>query len=232
MASSAMRERSTCSAGEGPLVGAAEQEQCLGEVDRSGVDGAEAVEELAGVAVGVVAGRVEECLRDRERSPQFVGGVGGESLLFGDMGFELREHGVEGVGELAELVVPAVQLDPVGERSARSQARGVGDAGQGGEHPAGEKPPSHETERQQARQHDGRDRSEAVQGVGAVGQERPRGVQLCDRTVGYVAQNDHPDGREHQDAGEHEEPGVAEGELEANAQARGSIHALPRARSG
>ena len=33
--------------GEGPLVGAAEQEQCLGEVDRSGVDGVEAVDELA-----------------------------------------------------------------------------------------------------------------------------------------------------------------------------------------
>ena len=37
--------------GERPLVGAAEQEQCLGEVDRSGVDVVEAVDELAGVAV-------------------------------------------------------------------------------------------------------------------------------------------------------------------------------------
>jgi hypothetical protein len=36
--------------GEGPLVGAAEHEQCVGEVDRAGVDGAEAFVELAGVA--------------------------------------------------------------------------------------------------------------------------------------------------------------------------------------
>src|SRR5207247_943393 len=41
--------------GEGPLVGAAEQEQCFGEVDRSGVDVVEAVDEFAGVAVGVAA---------------------------------------------------------------------------------------------------------------------------------------------------------------------------------
>ena len=91
--------------GEGPLVGAAEQEQCFGEVDRSGVDGVEAVDELAGVAVRIVAGDVEKCLRDRQRGAQFVGGVGCESLLFGDVCFEPREHGVEGVGELAELVL-------------------------------------------------------------------------------------------------------------------------------
>jgi hypothetical protein len=44
-----------------------------------------------------------------------VGGVGRESLLFGYVSFEPREHGVEAVGELAELVLTAVQLDPVGE---------------------------------------------------------------------------------------------------------------------
>ena len=71
--------------------------------------------ELAGVAVQIVAGYVEKCLRDRQRSAQFVGGVGCESLLFGDVRFEPREHGVEAVGELAELVLTAVQLDPVGE---------------------------------------------------------------------------------------------------------------------
>ena len=94
-------------AGEGPLVGAAEQEQRLGEVDRSAVDGVEAVDEFAGVAVRVVAGHVQECLRDRQRGAQFVGGVGRESPLFGDVCFDPREHGVEGVGEFAELVVAA-----------------------------------------------------------------------------------------------------------------------------
>ena len=107
MASSATRDRSTWFSGEGPLVGAAEQEQRFGEVDRSGVDGVEAVDKLAGVAVRILAGHVEQCLRDRQRGAQLVGGVGGESLLFGDVCFEPREHGVEGVGELAELVSAA-----------------------------------------------------------------------------------------------------------------------------
>ena len=164
--------------GEGPLVGAAEQEQCFGEVDRSGVDGVEAVDELAGVAVRIVAGHVEKCLRDRQRGAQFVGGVGCESLLFGDVCFEPREHGVEGVGEFAELVAAALQLDPVGERSGRGHACGVCDASQGGEHAAGEKPPSHETEHQQERQHDGRLRSESVQEVGAAGTGPHRGCTI------------------------------------------------------
>ncbi len=89
------------------LVGAAEQEQCLGEVDRSGVDGGEAVDEFAVVAVRIVAGHVEKRLGDRQRGAQFVGGVGCEPLLFGDVSFEPGEHGVEGVGELAELVSAA-----------------------------------------------------------------------------------------------------------------------------
>ena len=55
----------------------------------------------------IVAGDVEQRLRDRQRGAQFVGGVGGEPLLFGDVCFEAREHGVEGVGELAELVPAA-----------------------------------------------------------------------------------------------------------------------------
>ena len=93
--------------GEGPSVGAAEQEQCFGEVDRSGVDGVEAVDELVVVSVRIFAGDVEQCLRDRQRGAQFVGGVGCESLLFADVCFESGEHGVEGVGEFAELVAAA-----------------------------------------------------------------------------------------------------------------------------
>ena len=169
VASSAMRDRSTCSRGEGPLVGAAEHEQRFGEVDRSGVDGVEAVDEFVVVAVRIVPGDVEQCLRDRQRRAQFVGGVGCEPLLFGDLCLEAREHGVEGVGELAELVAAARQPDPVRQRSARGDARGVCDAVQGGEHPAGEKPPSHETEHEQERHHDGRDRSEIAEEVVVAG---------------------------------------------------------------
>ena len=117
------------------------------------VDDVEAVDELAVVAVQVVAGHVEKCLRDRQRGAQFVGGVGCESLLFGDVCFEPCEHGVEGVGKLAELVSAARKPDSIGRRSGRGHACGVCDASQGGEHPAGEKPPSQETEDQQKRQH-------------------------------------------------------------------------------
>ena len=52
--------------GEGPLVGAAEQEQCFSEVDRPGVDGVEAFDELAGVTVRIIAGDVEQSLSDRQ----------------------------------------------------------------------------------------------------------------------------------------------------------------------
>jgi hypothetical protein len=93
--------------GKGPLVGAAEQEQCFGEVDRPCVDGVEAVDKFTVAATWVVAGHVEQRLRDRQRGAQLVGGVGCESLLFGDVCFEAREHGVEAVGEFAELVFAA-----------------------------------------------------------------------------------------------------------------------------
>ena len=53
-------------------------------------------------------------------------------LLFGDVCFEPREHGVEGVGEFAELVLSALHPDPVGERSVRGHAGGVRDPGQRG----------------------------------------------------------------------------------------------------
>ena len=123
----------------------------------------------------------------------------------------------------------------MGERTGCGHAGGVGDASQGGEHAAGEKPPSHETEHQQERQHRGCPRSEDVQEVGPDGKDA-RGW-CCgaagddERPVGDVAQQEQPHGGEQQGAGEHEEARVAEGEFEANAQTRGSIHGLlPRAR--
>jgi hypothetical protein len=75
----------------------------------------EAFEKLAGVAVGIVASHVEKRLRDRQWGTQFVRCVGRESLLLGDVRFEPRQHGVEGVGEFAELVLTPFELDPVGE---------------------------------------------------------------------------------------------------------------------
>ena len=74
----------------------------------------------------------------------------------------------EGVGQLAELVTAAVEPDPVGERSVRGDARGVRDAGEGGEHAAREQPASHQPEHEQERHHVHRDRREVVQQVGEV----------------------------------------------------------------
>ena len=159
--------------GEGPLVGAAEQEQCFGEVDRPGVDGVEAVDELAVVAVRILAGHVEQRLRDRQRGAQFVGGVGGEPLLFGDVRFEAREHGVEGVGEFAELVAAALAAG-CGGRAIRSRPVRVASvmrASGASIWPARSHPPT-QAEHQQERQHDGRLRSESAQEVGAAGDRR------------------------------------------------------------
>ena len=133
----------------------------------------EALDELAAVAGRVVAGDLEQRLGDRQRGAQLVGGVGGEPLLLGDVGLQPREHGVERVGELAELVLAALHPDPVGERPVRRQAGGLGDAGQRREHAAGEEPPAHQAEHQQQRQHEGDLRGEGVHQVGAVGPDRP-----------------------------------------------------------
>ena len=224
--------------GEGSLVGAAEQEQRLGEVDRSGVDDVEAFDRARRVvAVRVVAGDVEQGLRDRQRGAQLVGGVGREPLLFGDVRFEPRQHGVEGVGELAELVVAALELDPVGERPGRGHAGGVGDAGQRaracgrrGSSPRRRPNTSRNASTAAARGAKACRRSDRTgkTPVGRVGVDE-------ERTVGDVAQQEQPHGGEQQGTGQHEEPGVAEGELEADAHTRRPIHArLPhvRVRSG
>jgi hypothetical protein len=209
------------------LAGAAEQQQCFSEVDGSGVDEVEAVDELAGPAVRIIASDLEKSLRDRQRRAQFVGGVGGESLLFGDLRFDLREHGVEGIGEFAELVLAAFQLDPVGERPVRRQASGIGDASQGREHAAGEDPSSQQAEHQQECQHGGCLRGEGILQVGAVGAGHRKAADI----LGYVPQQERPHDREQQDTRKHEEPRVAEGEFEANTEARGPIHVpLPQAR--
>ncbi len=64
-----------------------------------------------------------------------------------------------------------------------------------------------------------------MQEVGPDGERTVNGGD-DERTLGYVTQEEHPHGGEQQGTREHEESGVAEGELEANAQPRRSIHAL------
>ena len=75
----------------------------------------------------------------------------------------------------------------------RGHAGGVGDAGQRGEHAAGEDPSSHETEHQQERQHCGCRRGEgAHEEGGADGHARPRCVGLSSTPSGtYRRRNTH-----------------------------------------
>ncbi len=112
-------------------------------------------------------------------------------------------------------------------------ARGsVGDPAQGAEHPAGEKPPSEETEYQQERPQDGRRRSEVAQESAASGRyEDVRAVDDDHLASGHISQEEHPHRSEQQGAGEHDEARVAEGELQANTQTRVSMQGLlPHAR--
>ena len=151
VASSATRDRSTCALAKdrwsARLSSSSASVRSIARV----LTALEAVDELAVVAGRVGAGHVEQGLRDRERRAQLVGGVGREPLLLGDLRLEPREHGVEGVGELAELVVGALAAGSGARAIRRRQAGGVGDAGQRREHPAGEDPPSDEAEHQQER---------------------------------------------------------------------------------
>ena len=214
-------------AGERALVGAAEQQQRLGEVDRPGVDGVEALDELAGVAVGIVAGDVEQRLRDRQRGAQLVGGVGGEPLLFGDVRLEPREHGVEGVGELAELVLrPSSSIrwesDPFAARRVASVMRVSGASIR----PASSQPPTRPNTSRNASTTaaaGAKARSRSAWFADRPAKDHARGARRA--TSGEV-----PRRREQHRAGEHQEAGVAERELEADAQARGLYHAASSAR--
>ena len=157
-----------------------------------------------------------------------MGGVGGESLLFGHECFQPVQHGVEGISEVAELVTPTWQGYPVGEGAGPHRAGGVSDAGERGEHPAGQQPTSQNPEDQQEYPQDDRGRSEIAQEAAAVRRYEDRGAMDQDRlTPRHVSQEERPHRPEQQAAGDHEEAGVAEGEFEANTPARASIHGLP-----
>ena len=84
----------------------------------------------------------------------------------------------------------------MGERSGCGRARGVGDAVQGGEHAAGEQPPSYESEYQQDRQNFGCSWSENAQESGLDGKNTMNNGGTDERTVGDVTQEEQPHGAE------------------------------------
>ncbi len=211
-------------AGERSLVGATQHQQRFGEIDRPGVHGPQPFDEFGRVAVRIVAGDVEKGLRDRQRGAQLVRGVGRESLLLGVVGFETREHRIETVGQLAELVVAPLEIDSVREGSAAGSSRGVGDPRERGEHRAGEKPPADQAESEQEDECPGCRGHESTQKVVAVGERWTFETRRVGRNV---AQQEHVDDGQQERSGHHEERHVAEREFQAHAHAGCPGHRSP-----
>ncbi len=157
------------SGSERSLVGPAQEQQRLGEVDGPGVHRVQAFEQRVGVPVRVVAGHLEQGLGDGQRGAQLVGGVGGESLLLGHVGLETAEHGVEVVGQVTELVPPARQPYPVGEHAGGGDPGSIGDAAQRGQHAPGQEPAPEQPDDQEHGQRHGRRREQVDQQAAAAG---------------------------------------------------------------
>ena len=228
VASSAMRERSTWFRGEGPLVGAAEQQQCFGEVDRAGVDGVEAFDEFAGVVVG--------SLRATSRSVCVIAsGVRSSWEAFAAN----RCCSATCASSRASMASKASassrnsscrpskwirwESDPAAAMRVASVMRARGASMR----PARIHPPTRPNTSSN---------TSTTAALGAKTCRRfdrtgntPNGGRGVDeeRPVGDVAQQERPHGGEQQRASEHDEPRVAEGEFEPNAHTRGSIHRRP-----
>ncbi len=83
------------------------------------------------VDVGVRIGQrdLELGADHRQRGAQLVAGVGHEQPLAVERSVEAGEHLVEGVRELAQLVVRAAEVDALVERLGGQCARGLGQLG-------------------------------------------------------------------------------------------------------
>jgi hypothetical protein len=101
--------------------------------------GAELAQRLAGLRV--LQGDLDEGAVDGQRGAELVGGVGDEAALAVEGGaVEALQHGVEGVGEVLELVVGAVQGDALLQVAVGDPAGGGGDVLQRPQRPAGQQP--------------------------------------------------------------------------------------------
>ena len=154
VASSAMRDRSTCSG---------VKDRWSARLSRSNASVRSIARVLTAwrrstsslvVAVRIVAGDVEKCLRDRQRGAQFVGGVGCESLLFGDVCLEPREEAVEGVGEILELVAGPREREALVQVALGDLPRRRRDRAQRAQDPARDQPAERDRDRGHDRQRD------------------------------------------------------------------------------
>jgi hypothetical protein len=135
---------------------------------------------------------------------------------------EALEHGVEGVGQLLELVARALQGDPLVERVLRDAARCRRDLLQRAQHATRDEPPQQDRQQRHRGEGDGVLDAQAVQSVlghlaldGApqlVGRAGPHG-HVVGRQV--VAHEDVADGQQ-RGAGEQEDPCIEQGHAQAD----------------
>ena len=229
VASSAMRDRSRCSGVKDFWSARLSRSSASVRSIARVLTAVEAVDEFAVVVVRIVAGHVEKGLGDRERGAQFVGGVGCESLLFGDCALRAgrawcrRRRRVRGTRLCGPVARIRWESDPVVAVRVASVMRVRGASMR----PARSHPPrrpntSRNAPKMAAAGAKSRRRPDRSGASGAAASHEQRRCAW----VGDVSQEEDPHGGEQQGAGEHEEAGVAEGEFEANAQTGGSIHGL------
>ena len=93
------------------LVNVAEKEQCFGEVDRSGIDGVKAVDEFAGSRVGSLRATSRRVCVMANGVRSSWEALAANLCCSATCVSSLGEHGVEGVGEFAELISAAWKPD-------------------------------------------------------------------------------------------------------------------------
>jgi hypothetical protein len=190
------------------------RESSLDHLDAASVGVVQPGEQLPHVLRGGIGQRhVEHRPLDRIGRAQLVGGVGGEPALFVERSLQPVEHRIEGVGELAELIVPAAELHPLVERPGRHATGDGVDLLQWPQHPAGQEPAAAEADRGEHQEQLPGARPEGVEEVAAIRHERSAGVEVALRHE----PEDVEDQGHQRHTGHEEEPGVAQGEAEAGA---------------
>ena len=231
VASSAMSDRSTASRVKDRWSARLSSEQRLGEVDRSGVDGVEAVDELVASRFGSLrATSSSVCVIASGVRSSWEALAANRCCSATCASSRASMASKASASSRNSSLRPASRIrwesDPVAAMRVASVMRVSGASMR----PASSHPPTRPNTSRNAST-SGRGRSEDAQEVGPDGEDTGDcdGVRVT--RVGDVTQQEHPHGGEQQGAGEHEEAGVAEGELEADAQPGRSIHGrLPHVR--
>lgn len=174
-----------------------------------------------------------------------------EPLLRGEGPLQPFQHVVEGVGQLLELVVRAVQFDAAGQVGSGHPAGDAGDPAQRREHPPGHGVAEGEGDDAQAHQGQQRPVEERVERLLALVVDAGvhRGVEVVRRGVlgqvadlaGHLAADDlerqlaahvqglggqHVDDRQQQDAGDQEHSAVQQGEPYPDGRAQPGVRGL------